>query len=165
MGGRSFGHHFGQFRTRSRGFLFRGFSGTFLAPLFQNAISLKRRAYLAEMGIGPAFEFAENTRRNRLVTPETPIYGHIKFGNMENRHLKIPHDTPPLRVFETRISHILDFSVSLSGHSQFQLSVFGHTEPPFRPRTPARPTTMATSPTNPGHTNNHPAMHSARQSQ
>jgi len=64
------------------------------------------------MGIGPAFEFAENTRRNRLVTPETLIYKQLKFKNMENSHFEVAHDTHPMRGYESRISRISDFRVS-----------------------------------------------------
>jgi hypothetical protein len=63
------------------------------------------------------------------------------------------HGTPPLRVFETRVSGVLDFRLSLSGHSEFQNAVWlklkqARLELVFQSRTLAEPTTMATSPTN-----------------
>jgi hypothetical protein len=57
---------FGRFRTRLRGFLFRGFSGTFLVAPSQDAIYVKRRPRLAKLRFGPAFELAASTRRRPL---------------------------------------------------------------------------------------------------
>jgi hypothetical protein len=106
------------------------------------------------------------------VTPGSAVVRASKIENMENRHVEMEHGTPPLRVFGSRISRVLDFRVSLSGHSKFYLAVLGIRSPVFKsgtparptswcpplalgarfkPRTPARPTPIATSRTNPRH--------------
>jgi hypothetical protein len=49
-----------------------------------------------------------------LWPEETPIYKQLKFHFMQGVHLKVPHDTPPLRGFQPLVSLILDFRVSWS---------------------------------------------------
>jgi hypothetical protein len=105
-------HPFGRFAVPFSGFPFRQFSGVFLVPWCPDAIWLKQRACLTQTRLAQFSSSLRVPAGDRLVTPETSIYKQLKFGNMENRHLKIPHDTPPLRVFESRISRVSDFRVS-----------------------------------------------------
>jgi hypothetical protein len=49
----NFEHHFGQFRTCSGGFLFRGFLSVFLAAWCSDAICVKRSSDLAKTVFGP----------------------------------------------------------------------------------------------------------------
>jgi hypothetical protein len=83
----------------------------FLAPLFQNAISLKRRVCLAKMGIGPLLSSPRIPWGCRSVLQEVPVYKQLKIPNMENRHAELLHDTPHMRSYESRISRTLDFRV------------------------------------------------------
>jgi hypothetical protein len=76
----------------------------------------------------------------RSVLQEVLIYKQLKIWNMINWYFEVAHDTHPMRDFESRISRSLDFSVSLSRHSQFYLVVLADRSPVFRSTTPVRPT-------------------------
>jgi hypothetical protein len=82
------------------------------------------------------------------VRQEVPIYARLKFENSINWHFEVEHGTPPLRVFESRVSGVLDSRFLLSQNSPFQLPFLSVWGPVFQSRTLAEPTTMATSPTN-----------------
>jgi hypothetical protein len=47
-----------------------------------------------------------------LLPEEMPVYKQLQSGNASLSHLKVPHDTPPLRGFQPLVSLILDFRVS-----------------------------------------------------
>jgi hypothetical protein len=85
--------------------------------LSQDVICLKQRACLTQTRLAPFSSSLRVPAGDRLVTPETLIYKQLKFKNMENSHFEVPHDTPPLRVRESRVCRVLDFRVPLSGHS------------------------------------------------
>jgi hypothetical protein len=68
-----------------------------------------------------------------LWPEETPIYKQLKIRFTIYVHLKVPHDTPPLRGFQPLVSLILDFRVSSPWKPLLNilgfcplLSTFGH---------------------------------------
>jgi hypothetical protein len=59
---------------------------------------------LDEIAFGPVWSLVRVPPIANLCPPETPIYTHRKSGNVILPHLKVAHDTPPLRGFGCLVS-------------------------------------------------------------
>ncbi len=60
-----------------------------------------------------------------LLPEEMPVYKQLKIGFTIYVHLKVPHDTPPLRGFQPLVSLILDFRVSSPWKQLLNILGFG----------------------------------------
>ncbi len=61
-----------------------------------------------------------------LLPEEMPVYKQLKIGFTIYVHLKVPHDTPPLRGFQLHVSRVLELRVSRPSNLVFR-------KPGFRP--------------------------------
>jgi hypothetical protein len=67
---------------------------------------------LDEIAFGPVWSLVRVPPIANLLPEEMPVYKQLKIGFAIYVHLKVPHDTPPLRRFGSLVSLILDFRVS-----------------------------------------------------
>jgi hypothetical protein len=80
---------------------------------------------LDEIAFGPVWSLVRVPPIANLCPPETPIYTQLKIRFTIYVHLKVPHDTPPLRGFQPLVSLILDFRVSSPWKPLFNILGFG----------------------------------------
>jgi hypothetical protein len=59
---------------------------------------------LDEIAYGPVWSLVRVPPIANLCPPETPIYKQLKFHFMQGVHLKVLHDTPPLRGLQRLVS-------------------------------------------------------------
>jgi hypothetical protein len=76
-------------------------------------------------GLRPLVSFVRVPPIANLCPPETPIYTQLKIRFTIYVHLKVPHDTPPLRGFQPLVSLILDFRVSSPWKQLLNILGFG----------------------------------------
>ena len=80
---------------------------------------------LDEIAFGPVWSLVRVPPIANLCPPETPIYTQLKIRFTIYVHLKVPHDTPPLRGFQPLVSLILDFRVSSPWKQLLNILGFG----------------------------------------
>jgi hypothetical protein len=76
-------------------------------------------------GLRPLVSFVRVPPIANLWLEETPIYKQMKMRFTIYVHLKVPHDTPPLRGFQPLVSLILDFRVSSPWKQLLNILGFG----------------------------------------
>jgi hypothetical protein len=81
---------------------------------------------LDEIAFGPVWSLVRVPPIANLLPEEMPVYKQMKMRFTIYVHLKVPHDTPPLRGFGSLVSAVLQFRVSWSSNLLFHL-------PGFRP--------------------------------
>jgi hypothetical protein len=60
-----------------------------------------------------------------LLPEEMPVYTQLKIRFTIYVHLKVPHDTPPLRSFDLLVSRVLELRVSSPWKPLFNILGFG----------------------------------------
>jgi hypothetical protein len=81
---------------------------------------------LDEIAFGPVWSLVRVPPIANLCPPETPIYTQLKIRFTIYVHLKVLHDTPPLRGFGLLVSRVLELRVSRPSNLVFH-------KPGFRP--------------------------------
>ena len=81
---------------------------------------------LDEIAFGPVWSLVRVPPIANLCPPETPIYTQLKIRFTIYVHLKVPHDTPPLRGFQLHVLRVLQLRVSRPSNLLFR-------KPGFRP--------------------------------
>jgi hypothetical protein len=66
---------------------------------------------LDEIAFGPVWSLVRVPPIANLCRPETPIYKQMKMRFTIYVHLKVPHDTPPLRGFQSLVSRVFNFAL------------------------------------------------------
>ena len=80
---------------------------------------------LDEIAFGPVWSLVRVPPIANLCPPETPIYTQLKIHFTIYVHLKVPHDTPPLRGFQPLVSRVLQFRVSSPWKQLLNILGFG----------------------------------------
>jgi hypothetical protein len=90
---------------------------------FSHLSSIMRLPFLArrldEIAFGPVWSLVRVPPIANSLPEEMPVYKQMKIRFTIYVHLKVPHDTPPLRGFQPLVSLILDFRVSRSSNLVF----------------------------------------------
>ena len=76
---------------------------------------------LDEIAFGPVWSLVRVPPIANLLPEEMPVYKQLKILFMDIPRLKVPHDTPPLRGFQSLVSRVLQLRVSRprKGHFAF----------------------------------------------
>ncbi len=80
---------------------------------------------LDEIAFGPVWSLVRVPPIANLLPEEMPVYTQLKIRFTIYVHLKVPHDTPPLRRFGSLVSLILDFRVSSPWKQLLNILGFG----------------------------------------
>jgi hypothetical protein len=91
---------------------------------------------LDEIGFEASGELRESAADRNLCRPETPIYKQLKIRFTIYVHLKVLHDTPPLRGFQLHVSRVLELRVSRPSNLVFHKPGFVHFWARFPPDGP-----------------------------
>ena len=83
-------------------------------------------AGLAQIDFGPVWSLVRVPPIANSLPEEMPVYTQLKIGFTIYVHLKVPHDTPPLRGFGLLVSRVLELWISWSSNLVFH-------KPGFRP--------------------------------
>jgi hypothetical protein len=67
---------------------------------------------LDEIAFGPVWSLVRVPPIANLLPEEMPVYKQMKMRFTIYVHLKVPHDTPPLRSFDLLVSRVLELRVS-----------------------------------------------------
>jgi hypothetical protein len=78
-----------------------------------------------KLSLRPLVSFVRVPPIANLLPEEMPVYKQLKIGFAIYVHLKVPHDTPPLRRFGSLVSLILDFRVSSPWKQLLNILGFG----------------------------------------
>jgi hypothetical protein len=79
---------------------------------------------LDEIAFGPVWSLVRVPPIANLLPEEMPVYKQLKIGFTIYVHLKVPHDTPPLRSFDLLVSRVLELRISWSSNLLFHLPGF-----------------------------------------
>jgi hypothetical protein len=74
---------------------------------------------LDEIAFGPVWSLVRVPPIANLLPEEMPVYKQLKIRFTIYVHLKVPHDTPPLRRFESLVSLILKWKVCCARKGHF----------------------------------------------
>ena len=66
---------------------------------------------LDEIAFEASGELRESAADRNLLPEEMPVYKQLKIGFTIYVHLKVPHDTPPLRGFGLLVSRVFNFAL------------------------------------------------------
>ena len=66
---------------------------------------------LDEIAFGPVWSLVRVPPIANLLPEEMPVYKQLKISFVQDVHLKVPHDTPPLRGFGSLVSRVFNFAL------------------------------------------------------
>jgi hypothetical protein len=79
---------------------------------------------LDEIAFGPVWSLVRVPPIANLLPEEMPVYKQLKIRFTIYVHLKVPHDTPPLRGFQPLVFHGLQLRVSSPWKPLFNIPGF-----------------------------------------
>ena len=79
---------------------------------------------LDEIAFGPVWSLVRVPPIANLLPEEMPVYTQLKIGFTIYVHLKVPHDTPPLRGLQRLVSTVLELPSSSPWKPLFNIPGF-----------------------------------------